>query len=255
MVGSTLDPQPRQREALAIRPVVLPLQTDLVGSLIRRYKRFLADVETRDGEVVTVHCANPGSMTGCSTPGAAVRCSFSSNPKRKLRHTLEMIRVGRSWVGIQPLRANQLAALALEAGAIPTLSHYREVRPEVAVGQGSRLDFRLEGNPRDPRPAFVEVKSVTLAEQAVARFPDAVTIRGRRHMEALARLHEDGARCVLLFIVQRVDCDRVEPADAIDPAYGRALRDAVSRGVEVVAMQARVRAHGIRLECRLPVLL
>lgn len=250
-----MGPGPRRPEALLIRPVILPLRTDLVGSLVRRYKRFLADVETHDGEVVTVHCANPGAMLGCSTPGASVRCSTSTNPKRKLRHTLEMIRVGRSWVGIQPLRANQLVARALEARALPTLSRYRALRAEVPVGEGSRLDFRLDGDPKDPRPAFIEVKSVTLKEQRVARFPDAITTRGRRHMETLARLREEGARSVLLFVVQRVDCDHVEPADAIDPDYGEALRNAVARGVEVIAVQVRVRAHSIELKCRLPVVL
>lgn len=222
---------------------------------MRRYKRFLADVETQEGEVITVHCANPGSMKGCSTPGALVRCSTSNNPKRKLRHTLEMIRVGRSWVGLQPLHANRIASLALSAGAIPGLAGYGEVKGEVAVAAGTRLDFLLADHPGDRRSCFVEVKSVTLEEEGVARFPDAVTTRGRRHLETLARLRHEGHRSVLLYIVQRVDCQRVAPADEIDPDYGRTLREVVSKGVEVIAVQARVSVRGICLEERMPVVL
>lgn len=233
----------------------LPLRADLPGRLVRRYKRFLADVETADGRVLTVHCPNPGSMKGTDTPGSAVRCSTSENPRRKLRHTLEMIRVGRIWVGLHASRANQVARLALERGAIPGLEGYGEVESEVTVHGGSRLDFRLRGHPTDRRPAFVEVKSVTLAEGRRARFPDAVTTRGRRHLEALADLHRDGARAALLYVVQRADCDEVEPADDIDPEYGRALRSAVRAGVEVFAVRARVRSEQIRLEEPLPVLL
>jgi sugar fermentation stimulation protein A len=220
---------------------------------VKRYKRFLADVETSDGKLITVHCPNPGSMLGCAIPGSAVRCSTSDNAKRKLPNTLEMIRVGRAWVGLNTLRANQLAARALAAGAIRSLAGYREIRNEVADGHGSRLDFRLDAHAKDPRPAWVEVKSVTLADGATARFPDSVTTRGRRHMETLARLADEGARAALLFIVQRADCVQVEPADDIDPAYGAALRHAVARGVEVFAVRARVTARSIRLEDRLPV--
>lgn len=233
----------------------LALRTDLEGRLVRRYKRFLADVETADGRVITVHCANPGSMKGTDRPGSAVRCSTSDNPKRKLRHTLEMIRVGRIWVGLHTLRANQVARLALDRGALPGLEGYAEVVSEVRVPGGSRLDFRLEGRAGDARPAFVEVKSVTMAEGRRARFPDAVTTRGRRHVEALASLHRQGARAVLLYVVQRGDCDDVEPADDIDPEYGRALRQAARAGVEILAVGARVRASEIRLERMLPILL
>jgi len=194
-------------------------------------------------------------MKGTDAPGSAVRCSTSDNPKRKLRHTLEMIRVGRIWVGLHAARANQLAGLALRRGAIAGLDRYGEVRGEVAVHGGSRLDFRLDGRRGDRRPAFVEVKSVTLAEGRRARFPDAVTTRGRRHLETLAELRRDGARAALLYVVQRGDCDTVEPADDIDPDYGEALRSAAAAGVELFAVRARVRARQIRLEATLPVLL
>ncbi len=233
----------------------LPLAADLRGRLLRRYKRFFADVETADGRELTVHCPDPGSMRGCLREGAAVRCSTSDDPRRKLRHTLEMIRVGRAWVGVNTVRANAVAARALERGVLRELAGYAEVKREVRVPGGSRLDFRLDGRPRDPRPAYVEVKSATLAEGRLALFPDSVTERGRRHVETLARLHEEGARAALLFVVQRADCDRVGPADAIDPAYGAALRAAVRAGVEVFALGARITARAITLERRLPVVL
>ncbi len=231
----------------------IPLRADLRGILLRRYKRFLADIETHDGELITVHCPNPGAMTGCSTPGSQIRCSTSDNPKRKLRHTLEMIRVGRSWVGLQPMHANRLVKSALEAGEIAKLRGYRDVRPEVKVPGGSRLDFMLNDHPRRLEPLYIEVKSVTLADRGVARFPDAVTTRGRRHMDTLSRLRDQGARAVVLFVVQRVDCDVMEPAEAIDPEYALALRLACANGVEAIAVQARVTSRAIHLERELPV--
>ena len=237
------------------RAVRIPLDAKLRGRLVRRYKRFLADVETADGRRLTVHCPNPGSMLGCATPGAAVRCSTSDDPRRRLAHTLEMIRVGRAWVGLHTLRANAVAARALELGAIPELEGYAELRREVAVGRHTRLDFRLDAHPRDRRPCWLEVKSVTLAQGRVALFPDSVTERGRRHTETLARLRRRGARAVLLFVVQRADCDRVRPADELDPAYGRALRRAVRAGVEVLAVGTRVTPRRIEIERPLPVLL
>jgi len=246
--------------SLASAAVRVPLAADLRGRLVRRYKRFLADVETPDGRLLTVHCPNPGAMTGCDAPGAAVRCSTSDSPKRRLRHTLEMIRVGRAWVGLHTARANALAARALEAGALPALCGYpridREVAPDAGAGSSgpapaTRLDFRLSGGRR--RPAWVEVKSVTLAAGRVARFPDAVTLRGRRHMEELARLRRSGDRAVVLFVVQRADCHRVEPAADIDPEYARALRDAARGGVEVLAVRARVTPRALVLDARLPV--
>ncbi|MEN8183164.1 MAG: DNA/RNA nuclease SfsA [Myxococcota bacterium] len=230
----------------------MPLRADLAGRLVRRYKRFLADVETADGRILTVHCPNPGSMLGCAREGASVRCSTSDDPRRKLRHTLEMIRLGRAWVGLHTLRANQLVRLALEAGAIRELRGYRRIRPEVSVA-GSRLDFHLEEHARDPRPAWLEVKSVTLARGDRAEFPDSVTERGRRHTETLLRLRRRGQRAVLLFVVQRADCRSVAPADDLDPAYGAALRRAAQAGVEVRAVRARVSPRGIQLDGALPV--
>jgi len=235
--------------------VSLRLEARLRGRLVRRYRRFFADVATEDGETLTVHCPNPGSMLGCATPGAAVRCSTSDNPRRKLRHTLEMIRAGRAWIGLHTGRANAVVARALEAGIVPELAGYGEIRREVRVGEGTRLDFALARRRGDRRAAYVEVKSVTLAEGSLALFPDSVTERGRRHVETLERLRRRGSRAVLLFLVQRADCDRVAPADAIDPAYATSLRAAARAGVEIFALGARVTARAITVERRLPVAL
>jgi len=237
------------------RAAGVALDTPLRGRLLRRYKRFLADVRTPDGREHTVHCPNPGSMLGCATPGSAVRCSTSDDPKRKLRHTLEMIRVGRAWVGLHASRANAVAGRAIETGVLGELQGYDEIRPEVRADSRSRIDFRLDGHRRGLPAAWVEVKSVTLAEGSLALFPDSVTERGRRHLETLVRLREAGCRAALLFIVQRADCSRVSPADAIDPAYGEALRRAADRGVELFALGARVTPSAIRVERRLPVVL
>lgn len=234
------------------------IDATLAARFVRRYKRFFADVETSDGRILTVHCPNPGSMLGFDRPGASVRCSTSDDPRRKLRHTLEMMRIGRIWVGLHTSRANAVVERALAAGAPAALAGYERAEREVAVGDAakrSRLDFRLSGRADDPRPAYVEVKSVTLAARGVARFPDSVTERGRRHLEVLGRLCREGARAALVFLVQRADCDRVAPADDIDPDYGRTLRAAAMAGVEVFALGARVGARAITVERELPVVL
>jgi sugar fermentation stimulation protein A len=218
-------------------------------------------VETRDGEKLTVHCPNPGSMRGLLEEGAPVRCSTSDDPRRKLRHTLEMIRIGRTWVGLNTGRANALVERALGAGAVPEFAGHGSVRREVPVPPipghtaRSRLDFLLEGHPKRRQPLYLEVKSVTLAEGRVARFPDSVTERGRRHAQVLESLVAGGVRAALLFVVQRGDCERVEPADDIDPAYGQALRSAARRGVAVHALRVRVSPRALRLEGPLPVAL
>jgi sugar fermentation stimulation protein A len=224
-----------------LRPFALPL---LDARLLRRYARFLADVRLADGRVETVHCPNPGAMTGCATPGAAVLLSASADPRRRLRLTWELVRVGRTWVCVNTAVANRVVARWLETGRL--LPGHRSVRREVPV-PGGRLDFALDGR------TFVEVKSVTLRTGEVAAFPDAVTRRGRRHVEALRRLR--GARRVLVFFVARGDVKAVRPADEIDPAYGAALRRAVRAGVEVVAVSARFGRRGVAMGARLPVLL
>jgi sugar fermentation stimulation protein A len=232
--------------------VSLGLDARIRGRFVRRYKRFFVEVETPGGETLTVHCADTGSMRGFQRPGAAVRCSESADPRRKLRYTLEMMRIGRIWVGLHPGRANPLVARALAKGTLRELAGYAELQREVSVGD-SRLDFRLSGRRRDRRPAYVEVKSVTLAESGVGLFPDSVTERGRRHLAELSRLRRRGARAALIYLVQRADCVAVAPAEAIDPAYAAALRDAARDGVELYALGARVTGQRLRVERRLPV--
>jgi sugar fermentation stimulation protein A len=238
-----------------LNPIVLPIEAGLKARLIRRYKRFLADIRLDDGSDLTVHCPNPGSMLGTQAPGSAVRCSTHEDPKRKYRHTLEMIRVGQSWVGLHAAKANAVALRALEADAYAPFAGYEKIEHEVAVDEGSRFDFRLFGHATHDEPCWIEVKSVTMCDARRARFPDAVTTRGRRHLEHLMVRKERGERAALLYIVQRADADSVAPADEIDPDYASALREAARAGVEIHALGARVLADRIRLERVLPVLL
>ena len=224
----------------------------VAGRLIRRYKRFLADVQLEHG-VITAACPNTGSMLGCCEPGSRVWLSESDRATRKYRHTWEIVEVGRVMVGINTGLPNALVAEAIAAGAIPELGGYASVRREVAYGEeGSRVDLVLQ----DPRrePCYVEVKNVTAAVSGrVALFPDAVSERGARHLRELMRLKAAGLRPVQLYCVQRGDVDEVRPADAIDPEYGRTLRQALEAGVEVMAYRAKVTAREIRLERRIAV--
>jgi sugar fermentation stimulation protein A len=222
------------------------------GRLVRRYQRFFAEVATERG-LLTVHCPNPGRMLGLLEPGSPVRLSTSANPERRLAHTLEMIRVDRTWVGLNTLRANAVARAAFAGGYAP-FAGYRELRREVRHG-GSRIDFHLVGHDSAP-DAFVEVKSATLSRvPGVAEFPDAVTERGYRHVKLLERLARRGARAALLFVVQRADCERVTLAEDLDPDYARALRRAAARGVEVAALGVRVDARCLLALRALPVVL
>lgn len=223
------------------------------GRLVRRYRRFLAEVELRGGRVIAAHCPDPGAMRGLAIPGAAVRCSVHDDPRRKLRHTLELIRVGRIWVGVYPARANALIAKALERGILGEFAGYQRMEREVHATEGSRIDFRLSGG-TCRKPCWLEVKSVSWVHESLGRFPDSVTTRGTRHAKVLMRLRSGArARAALLFLVQRADCESVEPADDIDPAYGAALRRAARAGVEVLAWRARLSPRAMRLETSLPV--
>ncbi|HQW39359.1 MAG TPA: DNA/RNA nuclease SfsA [Usitatibacteraceae bacterium] len=231
------------------------------GRLVRRYKRFLADVELEGGGLVTAACPNTGSMLGCCEPGSRVWLSGSDSPTRKYRHTWELVEArppGRGpgvMVGINTGLPNRLVAEAIEAGVIAELGGYAALRREVPFGEErSRIDLVLES---PSRPAcFVEVKNVTAAVEAgVALFPDAVSARGTKHLRELVRLKAQGLRPVLVFCVQRGDVDEVRPADAIDPLYGATLREAVAAGVEVMAWRAKVTTREITLGTRIPVTL
>jgi len=220
------------------------------GTLIQRKNRFIAYVRLADGNVVTAHCPNSGSMKGCSIPDSPVRLSESGNPERKTRFTWEMVRPGRTWVGINTLRTNGLVREALENGTLEELQGYETIRSEVKFGKHSRLDFLLEG---PLGSCYVEVKNVTLREGDTALFPDAVTERGQKHMRELIRAVGMGHRAAVVFVVQRWDARRFAPADGIDPLYGRWLRTATKKGVEILAYKARVSARSIRITEKIPV--
>ena len=223
------------------------------GRLIKRYKRFLADVELEDGSVVTAHCPNSGSMLGCNLPGSPVLLSLSPNPNRKLAHTWELLQVNSFWVGLNTMLPNRLAEEAILDGTVAELQGYPNLRREVAYGsERSRIDILLEG---DKGRCYVEVKNVTLVEDGMALFPDAVTARGQKHLRELMEMVRNGHRGVLLFTVQRGDGNAVAPADRIDPSYGRLLREAVANGVEALAYRAEVQPEQIRLTERLAVVL
>lgn len=222
----------------------------LSGTLIKRYKRFLADILLEDGSTVTVHCPNSGSMKGCANPGSRVYISRSSNPGRKYAFTWELVKTDGFWAGINTALPNHLVREAIEIGTVVELQGYAVIRPEVAYGEHSRIDLLLES---PGRRCFVEVKNVTLVENGLALFPDAVTTRGQKHLNELMRVVREGDRGVIFFTVQRGDGESVSPADAIDPEYGRLLRLAVQNGVEALAYRALVTPQEIVLNERLPV--
>lgn len=219
----------------------------IAGTLIRRYKRFLTDVELAGGETVIAHCANSGSMLSVNETGAEVWLSPARNPERKLRYTWEMIRIGGALVGINTSLPNGLVADAIGNGSIPELGGYGSLRREVKYGQNSRIDMLLEEEGR--RSCYVEVKSVTmrrdLSPGAPVEFPDAVTIRGTKHLAELSREASGGARAVMVYLVQRDDAERCTIARDIDPAYGDALDAALDAGVETLCYGCRLSVDGI----------
>lgn len=220
------------------------------GTLIRRYKRFLADIRLKDDTEITVHCPNSGSMRSCSEPGSQVCISRSDNPGRKYSHTLEMVHNGTTWIGVNTSRTNQIVAEAIEQGEIAELSTFDTIKREVKTSEGSRLDIMLESSEGQ---TYVEVKNCSLVENGVALFPDAVTKRGTKHLQELQRLVENGHQGVIFFLVQRLDCDRFSPAADIDPAYAATLAEVHENGVEILAYQARVTPESIKVIGSLPV--
>jgi sugar fermentation stimulation protein A len=222
------------------------------GTLIKRYKRFLADVRLADGRIVTAHCTNTGSMIGCNKPGSIVYISRSTKEGRRLPFTWELVRSGKTWVGINTLHPNRLVAESIEMGVIRELQGYHTIRREIITSRGTRLDLRLEGSHGF---CFIEVKNVTLALAGAAAFPDAVSERGTKHLKELIRLRELGHRAALVFVVQRGDCSYFRPADEIDAQYGLWLRRAVGAGVEALAYRAQVNAKEVRLAERIETVL
>jgi len=227
------------------------------AKLIRRYKRFLADVVLPDGSETTVHVANPGAMIGLVTPGARVWLSLSDNPKRKLAYSWELVEAdfgnGTELVGVNTSHPNRLIGEAIAAGQVPELCDYGRLRSEVRYGKASRVDFLLEHDGRPP--CYVEVKNVHMMRApGRAEFPDSVTARGAKHLAELADAATDGSRAVMLFVVQIGSAQGVALARDIDPAYGEAFDRARAAGVEVIALACRITTDGIEVDRPVPVL-
>ncbi len=220
------------------------------GVLRQRYKRFLADVELADGRLVTAHCADPGRLPGLAVPGAAVWLSHHEDPKRKLAWTLELIAQGETLVAVNSQNPNRIAREGFEAGRFDFAAGWTELLREPRIENGTRLDFMLAY--ADRPPLFVEVKGITWKRDGLAVFPDAPTVRGRRHLRTLERLAGEGFGTVLLFIAQRHDVEGFAPAADIDPAYAEALERARVAGVEVRAWRCAINLCEITLDIELP---
>jgi sugar fermentation stimulation protein A len=227
------------------------------GRLIKRYKRFLADVRLNNGETVTAHTANTGAMTGCAEPGSRVWLSRSNNAKRKYPLTWELVEVNSSrptLLGINTQLSNALVAEAIGNGVAAELQHYTTIRREVRYGvENSRIDLLLQQD--SSPPCYVEVKNVTLVEGGAGYFPDAVTTRGSKHLRELAGMAAQGCRSVIFYCVQREDVSEVRPAQHIDASYAATLRQVVEQGVEALAYRAMVSPREIVLTKKVPVML
>jgi sugar fermentation stimulation protein A len=223
------------------------------GTLIKRYKRFLADITLESGEEVTVHCPNTGSMKNCADPGSRVWVLDSQNPKRKYPLGWEIVEVEGCYMAcVNTGRANKLVKEAIENGVVSSLQGYASLRQEVKYGENSRIDLLLEDEKKGR--AWVEVKNVTLLEEDNwGSFPDAVTTRGAKHLRELMAMVEQGDRAVMLFCVPHTGIKSVRPADHVDPEYGRLLREAKRVGVEVIAYGADIDEHHVTLARELPV--
>lgn len=220
------------------------------ATLIKRYKRFLADVTMPDGSAITVHVANPGAMTGLAAPGSRVFLSKSDKPGRKLPHSWELVETdlgrGPELVGVNTAHPNPLVGAALAAGAIPELSGYTTIRREVKYGKNSRVDFLLES--ADKPPCYVEIKNVHLMRTpGLAEFPDAKTERGAKHLDELGDMVAAGHRAVMLYLIQIGSAERFALARDIDPKYGTAFDRARARGVEAMAWKCMITMDGIEI--------
>ena len=221
------------------------------GVLVARYKRFFADVALDDGTEITAHCPNPGAMLGLNTPGLRAWVSRSDDPKRKLAYTLELLEADGGLVGINTMHPNRLVAEALAADHFPELTGYASHRREVRYGANSRVDFLLEGPDRPP--CWLEVKNCHLRRTAtLAEFPDCVAARSLKHLKELTAMVETGQRAVMLFVIQRTDCDAFAACAELDPAYARGLTEAAARGVEVLAYACDITTQQVRIAARVP---
>jgi sugar fermentation stimulation protein A len=213
------------------------------GILVKRYKRFFADIQLDTGELITAHCPNTGPMTGVCEIGAPVQVSFHDNPKRKLAYTWEMIHIDDVWVGINTALPNKLIKIALEQHLFPELGAYETIRSEVVYGQDrrSRIDFLLADGARS---IYLEVKNTTWSIDDVAVFPDTETTRGQKHLRELIDLMP-ASGAVMLYLINRGDKTKFAPGDTTDPVYGQLLRTAVAKGLEVLPCRFNVTPEGV----------
>lgn len=232
----------------------MQFSTPLVrATLVRRYKRFLSDVVLEDGREVVAHCPNPGSMLGLKDEGVAVWLEPNEDPKKKLKYGWRLVELPETvMVGIDTSIPNRVVGEALTSGLVTELTDYKNIRPEVKYGENSRVDFLLTG---DELPdAFLEVKSVTLSRQtSVAEFPDSVTTRGTKHLHDLLETVRQGHRAIMLYLVQRTDCNAFKLASDIDPKYAKAFDQAREAGVEVLCYGTHIDEHGVTFATSIPV--
>ena len=222
------------------------------GTLLKRYKRFLADVKLANGETVIAHCPNPGSMKTCAEPGWIAWVTPANNPKRKLKWTLELVESPTTRMLVNTARPNRIVEEALHGDQIAELMGYETIRPEVKYGENSRIDL-LCTHP-EKRDCYVEIKNVTyLGTDGVAAFPDSVSKRAAKHMRELSQMVDEGHRAVVFFLVSRTDTAGMRPADELDPAYGEALRAAIEHGVEAIAYQVDFEDQRVTVAHRLPI--
>ena len=227
------------------------------GKIVKRYKRFLADIELDNGEIVTAHTPNTGSMKTCWEPGWPVLLSYHDSPKRKLKYTLEMTHNGSTWINVNTSLTNKIAQEAVESKSIKELSKFEYVKPEVKIGN-SRIDLVLFNGPDNnlknaEEKCYVEVKNVTmLAQKKEAQFPDAVTERGQKHLKELINIIEEGHEAAMLFVINREDATSFSPAAEIDKTYAKLLKDAESSGVMILPYQCRLDEKEVCIEKKLP---
>ncbi|MDY0360401.1 MAG: DNA/RNA nuclease SfsA [Desulforegulaceae bacterium] len=225
----------------------------LKGKLVKRYKRFLADIKLDSGELITAHCANSGSMKGCIMEGADVYVSPQNRPERKLKYTWELIKMPDSLVGVNTSIPNKLVKSAIESKKIKQFEKYPKVISEVKTSDKTRLDLMLLDE--FDNKFYVEIKNCTLVENGKAMFPDAVTTRGQKHLKELMDLKEKGYYSAVFFLIQRMDAKCFSPADHIDPEYGKLLRKAFEKGVDIVAFDTCLTKNSIEIRENIKVVL
>jgi sugar fermentation stimulation protein A len=222
----------------------------VIGTIHKRYKRFLADIELSNGEIITAHTANTGSMQSCWAPGWEVLLSYHNNPKRKLKYSLEMTHNSHSWIGVNTSRTNALAKEALLKGVVTEFPQIKDIQSEVTVGE-SRLDFCVYD--LQDETIYIEVKNVTLKERdGFCTFPDSVSTRGQKHLQTLRDLVQKGHRAAMLYIVQREDCHTFSPAYEFDPVYAELLEEAYREGVQILVYDCRLGPEGIEVSKAIP---